>query len=477
MKIKNIVTVLLVAFILASCAPAAKVVPTETIVSATTFTSIPPTSTITPTPIPTIDIEGQSIPDPHFTNPELFDLQNPKSPIPQFIKAMSMAGIEISPENVIQQITYQKLTQANGKPYIVGLYNLDPDSSKTGETLEGEIPLLLAFQDNNDFWVWKKTTIGNFSNMIAINSGTLLEGAGSSMFETLEKVETENFNYGMVTTHQGLSTAAYTYDYGYSDVEIDMGVKSKMPLMSHMLVWSSVIPDWLASGNYSDKEIMEIMTHWITTTMKRYPQIKVWEVVNEAYNNDFFQRKLGDDYIVEFYKIARNARPDADLIYNDYSNHSTIDTSLENGQRTLHTIKIIEKLKKENLIDGVGVEMVIYADKLPPTYADITSTLKSYGIPVYVTEFAVIMTNVSGSKEQRWLKQADIYYGIVRAVLESKVCNTIIYFNQTDTNSPWEIQKELYEYSVNADPTLFDDNFNPKPAYYAVIQALYKPLP
>ena len=139
--------------------------------------------------------------------------------------------------------------------------------------------------------------------------------------------------------------------------------------------------------------------------------------------------------------------------------------------------KIIEKLKKENLIDGVGVEMVIYADKLPPTYADITSTLKSYGIPVYVTEFAVIMTNVSGSKEQRWLKQADIYYGIVRAVLESKVCNTIIYFNQTDTNSPWEIQKELYEYSVNADPTLFDDNFNPKPAYYAVIQALYKPLP
>lgn len=475
MKIKNIVTVLLVAFILASCAPAAKVVSTETAIPTSTFTPFP--STITPTSTPTIQVNGFSVPDPKYTNPELFDLQNAKSPIPQFVTAMNMAGIKVSPEKIIQQITYQELTRANGKPYVVAVYNLDPDSSKTGETLEGEVPLLIAFQDTNNLWVWKKTTIGNFSNMIAMNSGTLLEGAGSSMFETLEKVESENFNYGMVTTHQGLSTAAYTYDYGYSDYEVDTGVKSKMPLMSHMLVWSSVIPDWLKNGNYSDKEIMEIMTHWITTTMKRYPQIKVWEVVNEAYNNDFFQRRLGDDYIVKFYKIARNARPDADLIYNDYSNHSTLDTSFENGQRTLHTIRIIEKLKKENLIDGVGVEMIIYADKLPPTYADITNTLKSYGIPVYVTEFAVIMTNISGTNEQRWLKQADIYYGIVRAILESKVCDTIIYFNQTDTNSPWEIQKELYEYSVNADPTLFDDNFNPKPAYYAVIQALYKPLP
>lgn len=311
MKTKNIVTVLLVAFILASCAPAAKVVPTETAIPTSTFTPVPPT--ITPTSIPTIQVNGFNVPDPKYTNPELFDLQNVNSPIPQFVNAMSMAGIKVSPENVIQQIAYQESIQANGKPYIVGLYSLDPDLDQTGETLEGEVPLLIAFQNDNDLWVWKKITIGNFSNMIAMNSGTLLEGAGSSMFETLKKVESENFNYGMVTTHQGLSTAAYTYDYGYSDYEVDTGVKNKMPLISHMLVWSSVIPDWLKNGNYSDKEIMEIMTHWITTTMKRYPQIKVWEVVNEAYNNDFFQQKLGDDYIVEFYKIARNARPDADF--------------------------------------------------------------------------------------------------------------------------------------------------------------------
>jgi hypothetical protein len=55
MKIKNIVTVLLVVFILVSCAPAAKIVAPETAVPTLTLTSVPPTSTITPTPTLTID--------------------------------------------------------------------------------------------------------------------------------------------------------------------------------------------------------------------------------------------------------------------------------------------------------------------------------------------------------------------------------------------------------------------------------------
>lgn len=55
MKIKNIVTVLLIAFILASCTPEYNVVQTETAIPTSTFTPVPPTPTITPTPRLTID--------------------------------------------------------------------------------------------------------------------------------------------------------------------------------------------------------------------------------------------------------------------------------------------------------------------------------------------------------------------------------------------------------------------------------------
>lgn len=51
MKTKNIITALLIAITLASCAPAAQSVPTETTAFTSTFTPIPPTPTITQKPL------------------------------------------------------------------------------------------------------------------------------------------------------------------------------------------------------------------------------------------------------------------------------------------------------------------------------------------------------------------------------------------------------------------------------------------
>jgi endo-1,4-beta-xylanase len=261
--------------------------------------------------------------------------------------------------------------------------------------------------------------------------------------------------------------------FKFIDSDIQLGQRNNMPMMAHLLIWPSRIPDWLRNGNYTKDQIMDIMRNWITTTMQRYPQIKTWEVVNEAYNNDFFQTRLGDDYIIEFYKIAREARPDAILIYNDYSNHSLRDQSFYNGQRTNLTRNIVERLRASNLIDGVGVQMIIYADH-PPDYQDLTETLRSYGLPIYVTEFQVIMSNISGSPEKRARKQAEIYYNIVKSIRNSNSVNTIIFFNQSDKVSPWENDPNLPQYSKLADPTLFDDNYNPKPSYYSVLSAFFK---
>ena len=62
MKFKNIVTVFVVAFILMSCAPAAKVAPTEIFVPRLTNTPVPPLPTITPMPIPSSTLSINSYP-------------------------------------------------------------------------------------------------------------------------------------------------------------------------------------------------------------------------------------------------------------------------------------------------------------------------------------------------------------------------------------------------------------------------------
>lgn len=350
---------------------------------------------------------------------------------------------------------------------------IDPNSSLTGEALEGAIPVAMRVEGGE----WEGVNLKNYSAMLGINSGTLLEGGGSDEYDILKLTQRDNFNSGVVTVYQDLPGGPDNYDYGYPDFEVhDAG--EGMPLMTSMFIWPSVIPDWLRNGGYDKEQLMSIMTDWITNSMKRYPEIKTWQVLNEANTGDFFEKTLGPDYVVEFFKIARAARPDAVLIYNDYGNHSSLEgPNSTNGNRTQHTLDILNKLDEAGklagvqLVDGVGVQMVIYADELP-SFDDVTATLKAYNRPVYITEFAVIMSNVPGTPEERLLKQAEIYNKLVEAILNSG-CDTIVYFNQSDKNSPWENDTNLPEYSKKADPTLFDDEYNPKLAYYAVLQALH----
>jgi len=92
MKAKKIVIVLLIAYILVSCAPAVKVVPTETYVPTLTLIPVPPASTITPTPPLTFEDLTAII---FASNPES-PLYDPKSTayaeFPEAIKQLSMMG-------------------------------------------------------------------------------------------------------------------------------------------------------------------------------------------------------------------------------------------------------------------------------------------------------------------------------------------------------------------------------------------------
>ena len=109
----------------------------------------------------------------------------------------------------------------------------------------------------------------------------------------------------------------------------------------------------------------------------------------------------------------------------------------------------------------------------PPNPGEIISAFQSYGVPVYITEFDVNMSNVAGSRSERFQKQADIYKTIIRAALDSGVCRHIDFWDVNDYNS-WLDQRRGG--NPNADPTLFDDDIHPKPAYFAVRQVLMERL-
>jgi endo-1,4-beta-xylanase len=61
---------------------------------------------------------------------------------------------------------------------------------------------------------------------------------------------------------------------------------------------------------------------------------------------------------------------------------------------------------------------------------------------------------------------------MLEACLESGVCKGFTIWGFSDKDSVWETQKDIDGYSPKADPLLYDDNFSPKPAYFAVLEVL-----
>lgn len=259
---------------------------------------------------------------------------------------------------------------------------------------------------------------------------------------------------------------------------LDIALKSKMQTGGNVggIIYKNDYPSWLTNGNLSRDESIQILRDRVNSVISTFKgKIDRWSVVNEYpfygnYSNgdDVLRRVIGEDMIDIAYTTAREANPSAQLIYNDLNNETT-DSS--NYGRTKATL---DRLKTKDLIDGIGIQMHVDGSK-PPSREKIIQTFQNYGLPVYVTEMDVNMKDVVGSDEDKLAKQADIYKSLVGAVLDSGSCKNISFFDSGDKYS-WLERKETKGFSLNAKPTLYDDNLKPKPAYYAVLDVL-KSLP
>jgi endo-1,4-beta-xylanase len=145
------------------------------------------------------------------------------------------------------------------------------------------------------------------------------------------------------------------YDFTLADKYVEYGIKNKMFIVGHALVWhSQLTPD--ANKINSPDSLRNFMTEHISTVAGRYKgKINSWDVVNEALNEDgtmresIFYKKLGEGYIKEAFDLAAKADPAAKLYYNDYN--------IEQPKKRAGTIALIKKLQASGTkIDGVGIQ-------------------------------------------------------------------------------------------------------------------------
>jgi endo-1,4-beta-xylanase len=450
---KNLHVILVLLFFLTACSAVTTtpLAPTETpylleSISTETLTPIP-SETPTTTPLPPIESFSAT-----------------QKSVSQFASAMQKAGINITAELILKQgLQIQTVIGADGKEYEIAFAHLDPDPSTQGEILEGDYPLMIKV---NNGWKELGREIVQISGLDSF--GSLIEYREiRSEYDNLDKTYGKYFTLGAVTyIWDDQHPKTNEYDNAWTDWEISRAKKvgiNKFRLQ--VLIWGEGSSSY---SGFSKDELTAEMEKTIEIQMKHFTQLGVNEfvVVNEsAYagsgrKNDIFYRIIGNDYVKIAFQKARSTNNKAILIYNDFENQYNYNPA------ATHTKDIIELLKADNLIDGVGVQMHLKArDGID--YENITETLIGYGLPVYITEMSIDMTGIPDIQEQ-----ALIWERTIEAILKSKQCKSITVWGIGDKYS-WEFTSG----KTNANSTLFDDMLEPKAQFYTVQKALLEKLP
>jgi len=150
------------------------------------------------------------------------------------------------------------------------------------------------------------------------------------------------------------------FSFELPDQFVEFGLQNDMFVVGHCLVWHSQAPKWLfvdSEGKDVSREVLisRMKTH-IQTVVGRYKgKVKGWDVVNEAIldNGDWrptrFYQIIGPEYVKLAFQFAREADPDAELYYNDYS--------MAMPGRREGVVKMVKDLQKDGVrVDGIGMQ-------------------------------------------------------------------------------------------------------------------------
>jgi endo-1,4-beta-xylanase len=268
-------------------------------------------------------------------------------------------------------------------------------------------------------------------------------------------------------------TGPYSYDFSTTDYYVNFAQQNNIRLRGHCLVWYAVVPDWLRNGNYSSDQVRAMLEAYIKAVVGRYKgKIAAWDVVNEAVSDgppygyrtdDFWYQKLGD-YIPLAFQWAHEADPDCKLYYNDYGAEGM-------GGKADAVYNIVSRLKSQGVpIHGVGWQSHwTYNSFLGDYNYENLQRLVALGLDVEVTELDLRMPTPADNT--KLAIQAHNYSNFTFFCMTHPKVKRIMMWGFTD--------KYYWVpgfFNGEGAALIFDENYNKKPAYYA-IEAVLKMQP
>lgn len=269
----------------------------------------------------------------------------------------------------------------------------------------------------------------------------------------------------------------------------DMGLKANTYYIDDVKVIDTTqIPDEDESHARDSTAVSNFMKEYIAETVEHFKgDVTGWDVVNEPLQDGtgdirtnpspssptegdifYWAQYLGESYIANAFRYADSADPEVPLYINDYN--------LESDAAKLEAfVQLVNDLKADDVpIDGVGTQMHV---NLNTPYSGIDRAFKqlaSTGLKVKVSELDVRMNpddRAGFEPTPLMLSYQQVMYNyVVWSYMQNVPADQragITVWNLTDESS-WIVR-------VNGKtdyPTLYDKDYNKKPAYSGFLRGL-----
>lgn len=280
-----------------------------------------------------------------------------------------------------------------------------------------------------------------------------------------------------------------------ADELVAFAAQHDMHVLGHTLVWHSQVPPGLfvdAAGDaLSRGALLARMEEHIATLVGRYKgRIQTWDVVNEAVDEGNGWRRspwlqiIGEDFMEQAFRMARQADPGARLLYNDYNMH--------NPQKRAFLMAVLRGYLERGVpIDGVGLQ-----GHVGLTYPDLVEwersidAYASLGLEVHITELEVdvlpspyqMSAEISnrfeysaandpwpdGLPDEVQQQLADRYEELFRILRRHRASVARVTFWGLHDGISWKNDFPIAGRTNH--PLLFDRSLAPKPAYQRLMQ-------